>query len=58
VFGEPGLSIRLNEPDYYDDDIDIDPTMFVGGRSRLTEGVHLTMRVGHPTFSLGVSFLL
>lgn len=58
VFGEPGLSIRLNDNDYYDDDIDIDATMFVGGRFRLTEAVHLTMRLGHPTFTLGVSFLL
>lgn len=58
VFGEPGLSIRLNDRDYYDDDIDIDPTMFIGGRFRLTEAIHLTMRVGHPTFTLGVSFLL
>jgi hypothetical protein len=58
VFGEPGLSIRLNDRDYYDDDIDIDPTLYLGGRFRLTDGVHLTMRLGHPTFTLGVSFLL
>jgi hypothetical protein len=30
--------------------------LFVGGRLHFSEGVSLTMRVGWPYFSIGVSF--
>jgi hypothetical protein len=58
VFAEPGLSIRLNDERYFNDHIDIDPTLFIGGRFALSDDVTLTMRLGHPTFTFGVSFLL
>jgi hypothetical protein len=32
------------------------PTLYLGGRFHLSEGLALTMRIGFPTFSFGVSF--
>jgi hypothetical protein len=58
VFGEPGLVFRVADDRYFDDDIDIDPTIYVGGRFLVSDSVALVMRLGHPTFSFGVSFLL
>lgn len=61
VFGEPGLSIRFDDRDDRNDrdgHMDIDPTLFLGGRFALSDAVQLTMRLGHPTFTFGVSFLL
>lgn len=55
VFGEPGLALRLDGPG----DDDIDPFIFyAGGRWHFSESASLTMRIGHPTFSVGVSFFL
>ncbi len=54
VFGEPGLA-------FYFDDGPLEFTPFVlyaGGRYHFTDRITLTMRVGYPSFSLGVSFLL
>jgi hypothetical protein len=34
------------------------PAIYAGGRFHFTEHITLTMRVGHPTASVGVSFLL
>jgi hypothetical protein len=34
------------------------PAFYAGGRLQLTPRITLTMRVGHPTASFGVSFLL
>lgn len=57
VFGEPGLSFYLGDlgRDPYPG---VSPVVFVGGRFHFTENVTLTMRLGYPAFSLGVSFLL
>jgi hypothetical protein len=56
VFGEPGLVIgggpRVNPP------VPIWPAIFFGGRYHFNERIALTMRVGFPTFSVGVSFFL
>ncbi|HET9956217.1 MAG TPA: hypothetical protein VFQ61_17035 [Polyangiaceae bacterium] len=54
VFGEPGLS--LNFPRHRD--MSISPALYAGGRFHFSDQVTLTMRLGYPTFSLGVSFLL
>lgn len=55
VFGEPGVAVRLTSPG----DLDIDPfVMYVGGRWHFSNSATLTMRIGYPTFSVGVSFLL
>jgi hypothetical protein len=54
VFGEPGLAM------YFEDgDLEFTPfVLYAGGRYHFTDTITLTMRVGYPTFSLGVSFLL
>lgn len=52
VFGEPGIGIRAHKnPDLW-------PHLGAGGRFHFTPNVTLTMRVGFPVFSVGVSFLL
>jgi hypothetical protein len=57
VFGEPGAAIII-----YDNERD--PTVidyfsfYAGGRWHFSERATLTMRVGRPAFSLGISFLL
>jgi hypothetical protein len=54
VFAEPGLAL------YFDDGrLDFTPfVLYAGGRFHFTDRITLTMRVGYPSFSLGVSFLL
>ena len=55
VFGEPGLAIgngpHVNAPPVW-------PVFFFGGRYHFNDRIALTMRLGYPAFSLGVSFLL
>ncbi len=54
VFGEPGLAMYVE-----DGDLEITPfVLYLGGRFHFSDTVTLTMRIGYPTFSLGVSFLL
>ncbi len=54
VFGEPGIALYLQ-----DRDLDFTPfVLYAGGRFHFTDRVTLTMRIGYPTLSLGVSFLL
>jgi hypothetical protein len=52
VFGEPGGVIDLG------DKTRVHPAFFAGGRFHFTDRITLTMRVGHPLASVGVSFLL
>jgi hypothetical protein len=53
VFGEPGLAFT-NAPRTA-----IDPfVFFAGGRYNFTENIALTVRIGYPEFSVGVSFFL
>ncbi|HEX9620338.1 MAG TPA: hypothetical protein VF989_09395 [Polyangiaceae bacterium] len=55
VFAEPGLALRITSPG----DLGIDPfVMYLGGRWHFSDNVTLTMRIGYPTFSVGVSFLM
>jgi hypothetical protein len=60
AFGEPGLALRYHDDDVFDHDghFDIDPALFVGGRFNFNDKISLTMRLGTPAFSLGVSFFL
>jgi hypothetical protein len=59
VFGEPGGAIRFQSGQHEDDELHIEPLQFAaGGRYHFMDTLTLTMRVGYPTFSLGVSFLL
>lgn len=68
VFGEPGLDIyhgffsdcpfttanafACNTPTQ----TGVEPAFFLGGRYHFSDGAALTMRIGFPTFSIGVSF--
>jgi len=59
VFGEPGVAFRVGhglEGDH-NDHLGI-LGLWVGGRFHFTDRVTLTLRLGRPTFSVGVSFLL
>lgn len=54
VFGEPGPALRLEGSK-----VSVEPLEFwVGGRWHFMQYAALTMRVGYPTFTVGVSFLL
>ncbi len=67
VFGEPGIAIYHG---FFSDcpivaggfvcgtpqETGLEPALYVGGRYHFSDGVALTMRVGFPTLSIGVSF--
>jgi hypothetical protein len=53
VFGEPGLAIGSGGTHAA-----VWPAFFLGGRYHFTDRIALTMRVGYPALSVGVSFLL
>jgi hypothetical protein len=57
VFGEPGVSIRAGDLGPHDGGVGWF-AFWAGGRYHFTDHVTLTMRLGHPTISVGVSFLL
>ena len=54
VFGEPGIAM------YFEDgNLSLSPfVLYLGGRYHFSDSITLTLRVGYPTLSLGVSFLL
>lgn len=52
VFGEPGVAIGSGT------DTVLWPAFFAGGRFLFTDRIALTMRIGYPEVSVGVSFLL
>jgi hypothetical protein len=55
VFAEPGAALRLRD-DFRDRGPDF--TVYGGARFHFSQNVTLTMRVGHPAFALGLSFLI
>lgn len=56
VFGEPGLALRYASlPGTHE--ANLDPQFYLGGRWHFADQMTLTMRLGYPTFSVGVSFL-
>jgi hypothetical protein len=66
VFGEPGLYIYHGFFDacdvggvacYSPTATGIRPAFYAGGRYHFNEHIALTMRIGYPTFSVGVSFM-
>jgi hypothetical protein len=72
VFAEPGLYIwhgfydtnyPCNGPGlppcgfYNYTDTSIGPAFYIGGRYHFSDSVALTMRIGYPTLSVGVSFM-
>ena len=52
VFGEPGLAFTNAVRTA------LDPVFYAGGRFQFTERIALTLRVGYPDISVGVSFFL
>ena len=58
VFGEPGVVIRAGQGlrGKHDDHLGF-LGLWVGGRYHFSDTVALTLRVGRPTLSVGVSFL-
>jgi hypothetical protein len=54
VFGEPGLAFGTDNGR----GTFLWPAFYAGGRYHFTDRIALTMRLGYPDFSLGVSFLL
>jgi hypothetical protein len=58
VFGEPGLAIYTHPwGPHWGDRFGVLPNFQAGGRVMLGERTALTMRLGYPTLSLGLSFL-
>jgi hypothetical protein len=65
VFGEPGLFIYhgflANCPNGFNgcpQATGVEPAIFLGGRYHLSDTMALTMRLGFPSFSFGLSFFL
>ena len=54
VFGEPGVAFDVRNPG----NDRFRPVAYVGGRWHFAESATLTMRIGWPTASVGVSFLI
>jgi hypothetical protein len=52
VFGEPGFAIGSGDRTI------LWPSFYAGGRFQFTDRIALTMRVGYPDISVGVSFFL
>ena len=52
AFGEPGVAFGTKK------DLKLWPHLGAGGRYAFTESIALTLRVGFPVSSVGVSFLL
>ena len=55
VFGEPGIGFAANPPGRLNP---VYPTFYAGGRYHFNDKIALTMRIGFPSVSVGVSFLL
>jgi hypothetical protein len=56
VFGEPGLAIRYTGfPGGHE--TQLEPALFAGGRWHFSDSMTLTMRLGYPAISVGVSFM-
>ncbi len=54
AFSEPGVNL------YYlgNHGLSLSPALCLGGRFRLTDRITLTARIGYPTVSFGVSFMM
>jgi hypothetical protein len=54
VFGEPGLAVYF----LLDHSASVVPSGYIGGRFRFANGLTLTGRIGYPSLSVGVSFMM
>jgi hypothetical protein len=57
-FAEAGLAPYYQSQEYDDGDVGITGAFQLGGRLHVTHWAAFSFRIGYPTFSLGVSFLL
>lgn len=57
VFGEPGLELHLRRG-VADTDLGAGPVFQMGGRWHFADALALSLRLGYPISSLGLSFLL
>jgi hypothetical protein len=57
VFGEPGLALYYDKPRYDSAHLGMAPAFHIGGRWHFARRGMLTMRIGYPSISLGVSVL-
>lgn len=58
VFGEPGIGFSLRS-NGREKELGVDVLhLYLGGRWHFTDYTSLTLRIGYPAFSVGVSFLL
>lgn len=57
VFAEPGLAVYLARDSSDDSDLGASPAFFVGGRFHFVDSLALTLRLGYPSSSLGLSIL-
>lgn len=60
AFGEPGIAVKFHDRNNNNnnDDTDLDVALYVGGRFNFNDDVALTLRLGAPASSFGVSFFL
>jgi hypothetical protein len=54
AFAEPGLNLYF----LGNHGFDVSPAAYVGGRFQIADRITLTARLGYPTLSFGVSFML
>jgi len=57
VFGEPGVTIAMIDYGRDEWDTRVDGAIYAGARWNFVESAAVIMRLGYPTFSLGVSFV-
>jgi hypothetical protein len=58
VFGEPGFTMYFRAARHESLGVGVFPAFFVGGRYHFSNKATLTMRLGYPYTSIGVSFFL
>jgi hypothetical protein len=56
VFGEPGIGLALQ--DFQAKNNVVNPILMAGGRYHFNDNIALTLRIGYPAVSFGVSFFL
>ncbi len=58
VFGEPGMAMYFRTGRYEPLSVGVIPVFFAGGRYHFSNKATLTMRIGYPYTTIGVSFFL
>jgi hypothetical protein len=58
VFAEPGIDIYIRRDTYGNLRPGASPNIQLGGRYLFTDNIAATLRLGYPTCTLGISFLL